>query len=652
MIVQALRSGALALGLISSSAMAAPYSNIYVFGDSLLDTGNIAANPVTNTPGLRFTNFEGTIGIEFVADGLGVARPTPSALGGTNYAVGGNVAADVLASIGVAGNASYDRDVGAPFGTLTFNSFFADLQASGASLDQNALYVLDGGGNDILPIGTAATAAGTAAATAIIVGGGDAAAAAAAAAAAGEATVRAEASAAANLILTGAGALAAQGAQNIVIYNVPNFGLGPAGNAAGSANTSTIAGAVNTFLNFGASSVNANIILLDSFSLLGEIVATPAEFGFSSLDSTTIQTTCYEGVGDAGCTQNANSSTGVLPNAAEILYNDGLHPTEAGQKILADYLLSVVNGAAQLSALPALGTNDVKTTWQAVAPSLRANRWQNAVAVGNSSLIATLQNRDQDLTGSFGDINIESDQQVVGLNHRFSDAFHAGFTLSTGDNDLNTGGLKANLDSFNITAFGGYRAETWFMDTMITLADQDYDIDRAFTLGVATRNASATTEGYSTAVSVLLGKSLTGDSLRVGPVIGFDYIGNKVDAFKEREGLATSLFAESQTYNTEALKAGVFLNAAIDFCRCTIGGEAIYYSEQNDGAYSATVGLVTIGNNSFTVPSIERDDSRIAIDLSLNAALTDNFLLNVSLGSEDADNSDATQFGLGLQYSF
>ena len=74
-------------------AAAGPFNNLVLFGDSLSDIGNIAAQPFINTPGPyywngRFSN--GPVYAETLATGLGLpALIRSTASGGADYAYGG-----------------------------------------------------------------------------------------------------------------------------------------------------------------------------------------------------------------------------------------------------------------------------------------------------------------------------------------------------------------------------------------------------------------------------------------------------------------------------------------------------------------------------------------------------------------------------------
>jgi len=132
----------LALGSAAAHAAASPYDKIVVFGDSYNDVGNIYAAaaqyhivypPPPYYEG-RFSN--GPLWIEHVASDWGLPM-LPSALGGTDYAIGG---AYLLQQVKVDG-----------LPILSVQEQVAEyLALNGGHADPKALYAIEGGGNDIL----------------------------------------------------------------------------------------------------------------------------------------------------------------------------------------------------------------------------------------------------------------------------------------------------------------------------------------------------------------------------------------------------------------------------------------------------------------------------------------------------------------------
>ncbi|HEY6374965.1 MAG TPA: SGNH/GDSL hydrolase family protein [Edaphobacter sp.] len=141
--VSAIALALLAVLSINAYASAPTYDAIYVFGDSYCDVGNIfllstAVNqPTPPSPPYfhgRFSN--GPIWVEHIASSLGLPM-TPSQSGGTDYAFGG---AEVTAPV-VTGEGTIPS---VPQQVLLY------LGQHGGKADPKALYILEGGGNDII----------------------------------------------------------------------------------------------------------------------------------------------------------------------------------------------------------------------------------------------------------------------------------------------------------------------------------------------------------------------------------------------------------------------------------------------------------------------------------------------------------------------
>ncbi|GLQ33161.1 SGNH/GDSL hydrolase family protein [Litoribrevibacter albus] len=133
----------LAFGTATAVASAQDYSQIYVFGDSLSDNGNLHA--VTQDPNIpeRFTN--GAVAVEVLAAQLGLTLspsyhllPPEVTLGnyGNNYAIAGAITTDEDGNLAT-------PDINLPTQVGAF------LQIHGFQAPQDALYVVMIGGNDI-----------------------------------------------------------------------------------------------------------------------------------------------------------------------------------------------------------------------------------------------------------------------------------------------------------------------------------------------------------------------------------------------------------------------------------------------------------------------------------------------------------------------
>jgi outer membrane lipase/esterase len=289
----------LVMVVASLPAQASLYSSLVVFGDSLSDSGNNAAaglfdpNQVitgntyvpTNTYA-PMTYSNGPVWASDAASQLGVPLQ-PSLAGGTNFAFGG-------ATTGTPG----PGPGGFPFSLLVQAGQY--LTATHNVASPNALYVVEGGGNDAR------------AALAAIAG---------CPACLGPTVASTAASFAAN-VGTIVDELKLAGAQHIIVWDTPNLGLAPAVAAAG-------ASALGTFL---AASMNAALAL----RLAGEGVSTFDIFGLGSSFTQNPGAFGFTNVTDAcGAVAGANCNT--------YEFWDGIHPTAAAHMVIANAFVAVAS---------------------------------------------------------------------------------------------------------------------------------------------------------------------------------------------------------------------------------------------------------------------------------------------------------------------
>ena len=129
----------LTLALAGQASAATSYRAMYIFGDSLSETGNYAAigaggavYPAPYAQG-RFSN--GDVWVDYLATALGLDAPTAAAAGGNNYAWGG---------ARTAGQAGLEPPYDLGVQSLAF------LSDHDGEADPAALYVVWAGGNDAL----------------------------------------------------------------------------------------------------------------------------------------------------------------------------------------------------------------------------------------------------------------------------------------------------------------------------------------------------------------------------------------------------------------------------------------------------------------------------------------------------------------------
>lgn len=260
---------------------------IYVFGDSLSDTGN--SFDVTGIPPSppysqgRFSN--GKIWVEYLADELGLTSNRQ-----TNFAFGGaTTGTDNTLIPGVQGLPGLQQQI-------------ESFTAVNTSADSNALYTIWAGANDYLGNGVT------------------------------DPTIPV-----ANLS-TAVSSLSAVGVKNIMVVNLPDLGKLPgtrgSQNAAGldaltEAHNSLLAANLN-FLS--QQNPDLNIIPLDVNGLVSRAIAAPGEFGFENVEDSCL------------------TLSSICPNQKEYLFWDDIHPTTDAHKLVGELAYSNVQPVPEPSA--------------------------------------------------------------------------------------------------------------------------------------------------------------------------------------------------------------------------------------------------------------------------------------------------------------
>ncbi len=261
---------------LSASASAGVYSNLYVFGDSLVDAGNTrllslgggGGDPAPASSGYfqgRFTN--GPDYTDLLSQAMYGTYTRASLAGGNNYSFGGALARN---------NGDAIPDLVAQVG-----SYFT---RSGGTADPNALYVINVGGNDLFAVVSNPALAGTFASDTI-------------------GTIAAQIK-----------ALNAAGARNILVTGLPNVGGAPVVAAQGAAASAAARAAsvqfnalFNQTLNGLTLDAGTNLFRFDYINFFDTITANLPAYGLpANLNLTTPCTAAQPNNPAPDCTNYAS----------------------------------------------------------------------------------------------------------------------------------------------------------------------------------------------------------------------------------------------------------------------------------------------------------------------------------------------------------
>lgn len=630
-------TAAVLLAGLSTAAQAMPYSQLVIFGDSLSDSGQfpdtgsplLGGNP---TGGLRFTNRTGpnylsdnseyfdAVATQRLAALLGLqALPSTPILpqlltgnpDGSNYAVGGYRTDQILASITAANGSVVDAGGGI---VRTRNSYLVDVPR----VDANALFYLNGGGNDVLQfVVTDQTGAAAAAAD----------------------------------LVAGVAALQAAGARTIIVSDLPDVGLTPAGFATGfRAAWSNASGLLNAELGSQLAALGGNVIRLNFRGLLSEVRAELATYGF---DPTVSQTdVCFSG---SGCLADPTWGLGGLtPNPDRLMFNDGVHPTAAVQQISADYLYSILAAPWQVSLLPEMAMASVNGHQQQLRSEWQADRraWQ---AAGQwRSFVGASGQRQQ---FQRGETVASGDSDGLGLNlggsYRLDEQWRLGLALGLQEQTLEAGEADSEYDlrSYLLSAFAQYQQGRLWADASLSLGHLDYsDLERQFALGIAERSEKGDTDGRLWALSGRLGYDLAnaGTGWRVSPFVSADYARVDVDGYREDGQSSTALHYADQQRDSKRLGLGVQANYQLAPAT-QVFAEIAREREFEDDSRDLRMGLNAVAGNSFELQGHTPASGQTLAGLGISHALAGALQLRASYQLRGTDDR---QHGVNLSLNW
>ena len=583
---------AVGIALLSSGgamAQSLSFDDIVVFGDSLMDVGNF---------GFRFTNTIGPtydpllepsdeIGVQALAEHLGLAL-TPASVNGNGYATGGYTSAQILNSV-VAPN-------GFQAGAVTRNGYLVERNNIA---NPNALYVIDGGGNDFLN-GLITSDPSTIVASV-------------------------------TNIVTAVGALDQAGAEYIALANLPDLGnaagarAGDLGAPGTSAAASAGAAGFNTFLASGVNSLGANVIPIDLNGTLALIQSSPEKFGVSNgqvnlgpAGSIADIHTCFD-ASNGGCVEHpvfGRNTAGGTADPNRLIFNDGSHPTSKVNAVLGDYLIDVFSAPQHVSLLALASQSSTNGQLNIVKNKLSAVRWSDIddqwfASISNQSLDTDAGGSADSLSVAAGIVSPKGEHWVTGV----------AFTLGDQSNDIASSSFDST--SLGVTGMAGYHNDRFFADLTAGIHHSTYnDISRQFTLDSVAFSAQGETSAFSSSADFLTGYNLFSDSqFALAPAVGFKMVHTSVDGYTESGGEVSNYAWGDQSIASSQFRYGLVTKYQSD-SGFQFRAEVFSQSEQNDDVQHIDIRNTNLAFNSYRLPNYQADgDSFVTTNVAVGSEM-------------------------------
>ena len=482
---------ALALGVCSTTAEAQTYNRLVVFGDSLSDNGNLYAATGNTTPASppywqgRFAN--GAVFTEQL--GFNAANFLGPVNGSINMAFGGARTENQSSPLGMQAQLALYRSRGGVFGANDLvtvlggaNNIFQELPAAAATTN---------------PTGFMATA------------------------------MRSAATDVSGIV----GTVAGMGAGTIAVISLPRLSTTPqfrgtagaplADYAATTYNTALLAGITP----LAAANPNSNIIYVDLLTGGDAMALNPGAYGITNATER-----CFNGVT-------------VCSNPDSYFYFDGVHPTQKGHSLIAALVSDYIYYGTAGSRMAVLGetawrhreddldySNHILSTRDAWGEGTRLS----LVALGSTATVDARGALDETKTEGYGlRLGIETGNEDL----RF------GLAGTVRQSEIDAGVVVADLDSFALDIYGGWRSEQAFVNLTAGAAQDDYnDIQRLTALAPLVHTSQ--TRGISLGARAQGGMWFQSGNLGISPRVAVAWISTRVDDFHENGGAADYAYQE------------------------------------------------------------------------------------------------------------
>jgi outer membrane lipase/esterase len=598
---------------VSAAALAQnrTFTNQYTFGDSLSDNGNayLASGGTINTNpayfGGRWSN--GPTFVEQLGNTLaqGAIAP-PSVKSSIDFAFGGATAVAALSAV--------------PFPSLTAQ--LGLFQSHAITIQKTDLFTVWMGANDVL--NTASRADPNAMAPAGINA----------------------AAATAGAIQT----LIGLGAKNILVLNMPDIGLTPAGLSSGGGSLLTAGSlAYNTEFDarlkaLAAGAPDVRITRIDAAALIARIQADYKALGFANATSGLILPASQGGGGDP----------------SGYAFFDGIHPSAKTHQLLARVVTEALNpepvvGFAATEGTAALALENLSAS--AIDARL-AQLATSSRAIGRADAFASFNYGSGDRVAAGWRPKFTYDAQVVtaGVDGRVSDSVTIGGALDTA---RLVSKLSAGAGNFTLEDQSGHLFGQWRAGPVALAIDGDYGV--ASVKGVRRTTAfggfqtNGKTSGTHWGVGAKATWSIDASGVSVRPWLALRTERVKLDAYTERDVPTLAMAFAAQDAKSSAGGVGVDLgtNTRLAAHALHFDFSAAWHGEFSDKTRDVAGQLA----NNFTAPttvSVTDGDGR-GVQFGGAATLALNKQWSTTLGyTGDVRQSDklASRVSLSVQTGF
>ena len=555
----------------SMSAYSAEFSKVYVFGDSVSDSGHGGIKSIHRVDPTDSDSPYAQVAVEVFSEFIGVDPLAPSTQGGTNYALRASTTEGMLQQYRELTQTPEPVSF-APVAFVSSNSFSAsneisasneltvstDFSASDFVVSDNEVFVLFGGSGEALSGGSASEAVAN--------------------------------------IMTIADDLNDRGASLVMSSTLWDYGQSPSGHAqptwlvASPEDLLSFSQDFNGSLVAEAASSDANVLVFDLGGLINELMADPAAFGF----------------GEDWAYYRSNTLQAASDDAApeDYVFYDGIHFTATVHDVMGMYMASTLTASQEIGSLPTVSSELSRSAVAALQGAV-----ESFPQGGNGLRLISYVNYSS--SSQQLDFATEADANLsaiaFGVRYPLADNLSVSVMLNKGWVDLSFDETGSDFDGDNVglSAELDYVAQDYFLNVSASFQWFDYDsLSRHIELSEdVTRIEVGATKGHSAILSVQGGYNLIDSgSLTAGPIVGVEILKSKVNGYGEAGVLSTAMFVEDQILNSQRVQLGGFVK--VDNKDWAFVADVMYQRELDGSDQSITMGFNTLPDNTFDLPVV------------------------------------------------
>lgn len=589
-------------------AHASDYSSVTFFGDSLTDGGYFKPVLDKEESGQFTTNPDNTWATPF-AESLGLTSTANTIDGsrtGNNYAIGG---------------ARAGKDVQREGLPVASTKTQLDNYLENNTVDSNGLYSVWIGANDLLAVVKDLPSKDTIISEAVQ-----------------------DQVAVINKLHT-------NGAKYILAPNIPDVGLTPYLAAAGQslqAFGTGMSAQYNDALYEGVKSTGANVIPLDTFSLLQKVAKNPSAYGFSNMNETACGSVSSLECGRDDIKEGAENS---------YFFADSIHPTGRAHRMIADYANAVVTAPGQVSVLPHIATQSGLATNERLQTHInqRQNQNHSTQSMSPEGWISANINA-LDVAGFESSGNA---QLLMGLDFTHSSlpnamtGVYANLSRSELDSSKRSGLDKVDFDELGLGLYHSRNLGKVQLNGALGYSTIDMELNRKVSLDNYTENYNSDVDGSRYYASLQAGYPMALNDLTqfanttITPYLGATANRVKLDAIKEgtsNDPLAMQF--DKQKYNTIYGTLGVKASSQLSNT-LNVFGDVHYQKQLDDNHKEVTARVNTLSDMSFTAPKASLDDDSFGASLGWSRQFK-SFLGNAGVSYASGDKDELTSVFIEL----